>query len=108
MAIRTHIKVLKRGLDTRLIWGLVTLCVLLLCAYAYFLGSSVVNVVVREEVELSIAKLNSNIGDLEFKYLQARDAISASAAQSMGLTSVERTFYSTRPGISVNTAHNNR
>ena len=106
--VRTHITALKFDLDRRLIWGLASLCLLFLCAYGYFLGSSVINVVVREEVELSIAKLNSNIGDLEFQYLEARNAISASAAHNLGLTAVEHTFYSTRPAISVNTAHTNR
>jgi hypothetical protein len=81
------------GVEKQIFWALGFAIIMSLASYGYFVGKSIINVVVREEVELSIAEINSHLSDLEFQYLAKKDTITLSFAQSNGFGLVsKRTF----------------
>ncbi|MBL7045811.1 MAG: hypothetical protein ISR99_02170 [Parcubacteria group bacterium] len=81
--IKVRIKALKQ-VKKKTFWTLVGLVVFLMGAYSYFLGKSIVNVVVREEVEQEIALVNSAISELEFAYLEKKDTVNRALASELG------------------------
>lgn len=58
--------------------------------YIYFLGSAVVHAVVRREVQTDLARINSEIADLEVDYLNRKNDATSELAYTMGLTRVDQ------------------
>ncbi|OGG55118.1 hypothetical protein A3D62_00720 [Candidatus Kaiserbacteria bacterium RIFCSPHIGHO2_02_FULL_49_11] len=81
---RTVSHKLYYGIEKQLSVALIVACLSLFSLYVYFVGKSIVNVVVREEIELGIAKINSHLSDLEREYLAAKDGINLNLAYSYG------------------------
>ena len=67
--------------------------------YVYFVASAVVHAVVRKDVQDDIARVHSEIAELEVVYLQHKDAITLGRANSLGFVTIadkvfiERTRY---------------
>jgi len=81
------------GIERQLILIFLVFFVALLCLYVYFVGKSIVNVVVREEVELQIAEVNSGLSELEFDYIIKKDTINMAFAGERGFKSISnKTF----------------
>lgn len=81
------------GIERRLCLGFFALAFVLLALYGYFVGKSIINVVVREEVEIHIAEVNSRISDLESSYIAKKNAINLDFAYAQGFKAVgEKTF----------------
>lgn len=70
--------------------------ILLACLYVYFLSASILNVVMREEIEQDIVALSSTIGELEFEYLSLKQTIDLSRAHAMGLEQLPQKRFVTR------------
>lgn len=77
--------------------------------YIYLVSKSVVNVVVRKEVEQQIAEVNSQIGKLELSYLEKKQSITLARARTLGFREVaEKTYvnggslFTTRRALSSN------
>lgn len=87
--IRVKAHIVKQT-EKRVFWGLVGLCIVLMGAYGYFLGKSIVNVVVREEMEIEIATVNSAISELEFTYLEKKDTVNRALASQLGYVFVSQ------------------
>ena len=56
--------------------------------YGYFVSSSIVNVLVRKEVEQKITDVNSRLGTLETEYLVLKNNITIEYAYSNGFVDV--------------------
>lgn len=67
--------------------------------YSYFLVSSIVNVIVREETEHHIAALGSELGDIEYAYIKRQDTIDMALARSLGFRDIESKQFVTRRGV---------
>jgi hypothetical protein len=64
--------------------------------YAYFVGKSIINIVVREEVELSAAEISSHLSELESEYLAKKDAIDFLFAKTQGFSLVAKRSFVNR------------
>ncbi len=66
--------------------------------YVYFLSASIVNVVMRQEIDLEIRAVNASLADLESRYIVARGAITEASAQERGfLKGASKTYVSKNP-----------
>jgi len=72
-----------------LFWAALSLVLMLVSLYVYFIGSSIVNVLVRKEINQEIAATNSRISDLESQYLAQQNAINLAYARSLGFEDIE-------------------
>jgi len=79
---------------------LVSVAVFLFGLYIFFVSSSIVNVLVREEIELEIAQLHSQIGEIESTYIVQKDAISLDLAYSLGFIDATSKIFITRKTLS--------
>ncbi|MFC1730668.1 hypothetical protein ACFL6I_10075 [candidate division KSB1 bacterium] len=81
------------GIERQLCIGFMVLLIALSSFYVYFVGKSIVNVVVREEVELQIAEVNSGLSELELNYITKKDIINMTFASERGFKSISnKTF----------------
>ncbi|MBI2617863.1 hypothetical protein HYW58_00170 [Candidatus Kaiserbacteria bacterium] len=76
--------------------GVVMLCAALVSLYIYFVGKSIVNVVVREETELRIGEVNSLLSELEREYLTKKDAMSMKFAEEKGYYPISHKLFVNR------------
>jgi len=83
--------------NTKLI--ITALLVLVLCLsvlYGVFVRETVVNVVEREETEALIAELVSEIGELEFEYIEEKNTINIDLAYELGFRDISNASYRSR------------
>ncbi|NQV93059.1 hypothetical protein HQ403_01000 [Candidatus Kaiserbacteria bacterium] len=84
------------GIERRLCLGFMIFSVALLGLYIYFVGKSIVNVVVREEVEFKIADINSKLSELELSYIMKKDSVNMIFAGERGFTSIAQKSFINR------------
>lgn len=77
-------------LNKKIFWSLLALLVVLFGLYGYFISKSIVNVLVREEVEQNIVATNSEISSLEFAFLEQKNTISLNFAYERGWKDINR------------------
>lgn len=73
---------------------LITLSIL----YAYFVGSSVFNIIERKEASQGATELATIIADSEREYFDMAKGITSLAGESIGLSPVQSVGYVYRPG----------
>ena len=73
--------------EQRLFFGAVSVLFILFALYIYFISASVVHVIARKEVDREIAHVASAIGDLEFAYITAKQAIAPERLAKYGFLS---------------------
>lgn len=61
---------------------------LLLGSYGYFVSKSIVNVIIREEIEQDLAKANSHLSILESGYIEKKNAINLELAYELGFENI--------------------
>jgi len=61
--------------------------------YIYFVTSSVVQVVIRSELEQRIVETTAKTNKLEAEYMEAQNTISADIASRYGYVPIERKLY---------------
>jgi hypothetical protein len=83
-----------------------TFLIVLICAYLYFVASSVLNVIARQEALTQQDTLRGSIGILENQYFALTQTITPQAGFAMGLQTIEKPSYVSRPGA-VGEANNN-
>ncbi len=76
---------------------LVTLAVFA-CAYIYFVGATILNVIAREEALTKMASLTSVVSSLEREYFSASQGLGPDDGARLGLFPVSNTVYIHRPG----------
>ena len=83
-------------------FGAVTMLSLVFLLYVYFVISSVVHVVIRQELAQEAVALNSYVSQLEAEYIDAQHAISEEIASQSGYTKVtEKVFIDKTPATLV-------
>ena len=83
-------KVIK---EQRYLYVLIGTVFVLLCMYMYFVSATIMHVVVRKEVSQSISQLNSDVAQLETKYIAAQHAISADIASQKGFVATAEKIF---------------
>ena len=84
------------GIERRIWIGSVLVFMSLLVLYVYFVGRSIVNVVVREEIEIQIAEVNSELSELEFEYIVKKDSINMLFANEQGFEAISKKTFVNR------------
>lgn len=68
-------------------------CIAVLSTYMYFVSVSVVNVVMRKEVDAEMAQLNSSISQLESRYIEMQHAVSSDFASLQGFVVADKKIF---------------
>jgi hypothetical protein len=72
-----------------------TFCVLAFVLYIYFIAMSVVQVVLREELLVSIQDAETRVSELEAQYFERSNKISREMADEYGLVAISEPTYIT-------------
>jgi len=70
----------------------------LTCAYVYFVGSTILNVIAREEALAQSVDLATAVSKLEREYFSLSQGIRPEDGVRLGLSPVSKTMYVHRPG----------
>ncbi len=66
--------------------------------YIYFLSVSVLNVVIRQEIDTEIRDTHTKLSELESRYISAKTKVTEDAAAARGFTkTTEKTFVVKKP-----------
>lgn len=86
-------------LERRVFFLEIFILALLFGAYAYFVSASIVHVIVRKEIDRSIAEVGSDISRLESAFIQAKDVVTLEYAVLHGFTveDPEKHYIATKP-----------
>lgn len=95
-----------RTAECKLFWLFSTLIVIFIGLYIYFVSSSIVNVVLREEIEVEVQEAHTRLSELETHYLSLKDGIDYELALSIGFTNVTDKQFVTRKTLSVGSITN--
>ena len=99
---------------TKLTIGKRILSVLVLCVvislglYVYFVSTSIINILVRKEIENKITAVSSRMSDLEAEYLVRKNEITLEYAYTQGFANVTSKQFAVRVGTEVNELTFNR
>ncbi len=74
--------------EKRAFTALIAIVFILLGFYGYFISKSIVNVIVREEVNNDIVAVSSAISELEFEYIAHKNTINKEYAKAAGFTNI--------------------
>ena len=86
-------------LERRVFWIFIGTIILLLGLYSYFVSKSIVNVIIREEIEQDLARVNSHISSLEYDYLKKKNHINLKLAYELGFEDVRSKEFVTRKSL---------
>ncbi|MBL7045091.1 MAG: hypothetical protein ISR98_00615 [Parcubacteria group bacterium] len=79
--------------EKRALTALVVLVFILLGFYGYFISKSIVNVIVREEINNDVVAVSSAISELEFEYIAHKNTINKEYAKAVGFKNIStKTF----------------
>lgn len=81
------------GDESRLFYVASFLCFVVVSSYMYFVCLSVVNVVMRQEVDGEIRELTTAVGELEAQYIEKQHAVSGNIATAKGFITAERKIF---------------
>jgi len=71
-------------------------CVLFVALYGYFVSTSIINVLVRKEIERDTAVISSQVSELETRYLSLKNEITLTYASNNGFYAVEEKYFAVR------------
>jgi len=74
-------------------WSMTFVVFVLLGLYLYFVSTSVINVLMREEYAASISKLHSEISIIETQYVNQRVSINMALAEELGFHEVKNSHF---------------
>lgn len=92
--------------ESRLFYGALCLCLLVVCAYMYFVSMSVVHVVMRKEVDTEIALLSTKISKLEETYIEKQHHLSTAIAEHRGFVIAEEKIFVDKSGVTLVLSNN--
>ncbi len=70
--------------------------------YGFLVSSSIVNVVVRKEIEQEISRSYSRMSEIESEYLLLTNAITPSLAHELGFSDIQNKVFVTRTSVTRN------
>lgn len=80
-------------IDRVLLTVQVVLFLVALVSYGYFISASVVQIVLRQELMVSIQEAETNVSKLEATYFENVNKLSRDTAEQYGLVAIEPTAY---------------
>jgi len=91
MISRSH----KSLYEQERVWffGALSLVLVSVICYMYFLSASVVHVVMRKEVDKEIASLSSAVGSLEASYIEIQHSVSKDIASMRGFKQTDEKIF---------------
>lgn len=92
MKKRTHTRTAYEE-ESRLFYVALSAFVMVAGAYMYFVSASVVNVVMRMEVDGDIRELTTKVGELEAAYIEKQHAVSSDIAALKGFVMAEKKIF---------------
>ena len=92
---KTTVCVLKR----RAFWTFISVLILLLGLYGYFVSKSIINIIIREEIEQDLARAGANISNLEYDYILKKDTINLELAYELGFEDAGSKKFVTRKSL---------
>ena len=79
--------------ESRLFYGALFCLVSVFFAYIYFVGMSVVHVVMRKEVDTQIASLGTSVAELEEQYIDMQHRVSSDIASLQGFVVTDEKIF---------------
>lgn len=79
--------------ESRLFYIALSLLVATIALYMYFVSVSVLNVVMRKEVDTHIAEASTVIGELESSYIEMQHAVSSDIATHRGFVISDKKIF---------------
>lgn len=80
----------------RLFWILMMVSVLSLLAYIYAIHATARNIATRQNLERQMAKISTNLGSLEFSYIELKNSVTLELAYQHGFREVKSPLYVSR------------
>lgn len=94
---RTPITTTQR--QKRIFWAILFVIMSLFATYGYFVSKSITNVLLREEIEQQIVQAHSDIGELEFVYLERKNMVNLSYAYNAGFVDISDKEFVARKSV---------
>lgn len=91
--MRTYKKTKVYRGESRFFYAIVMVLVAASVAYAYFLSASVVNVVMRKNIDAQIAVASTKMSDLESNYIELQHSLSADIATQKGFIPTSKKLF---------------
>lgn len=88
--------------EKRAFAALVFIIFALIGFYGYFISKSIVNVIVREEIGKDAIAINSEISELESRYIALKDVINIEFAKQAGFENLSNKHFVTRKSFAKN------
>ncbi len=79
--------------EKTIFWSLFFISILLLSSYGFLVVKSITNGIHKDAMQKKMISLNSNVNSLEFEYLNMKNDITLSFAESHGFIAVTNTNY---------------
>ncbi len=89
------------NIERKVFWSFLILVILFASLYMYFISASIVNVVLRKEIEGDIITTHSEVGELESRYLGLENNITMDRAFAMGFVKLADKKFVTRASQSL-------
>ncbi len=86
-------KIMQLNREKNIFWTLIGILLFCLCFYMYSIDTTVHNGVLYQELQSKISKLSLSVGDSEFQYINAQNAVTLPLAYSMGFKDVSQKTY---------------
>lgn len=96
---RKVVNITTIALQKRIFWSIIVVILFLFSLYGYFVSKSIINVLLREEVEQEILATNSNISEFEFAYLNKKDTVNLSFAYAQGFKDIRSKEFVARKSV---------
>lgn len=84
---------------SRIFWSLIIFILILVGLYSYFVSKSIVNIIVRKDIEQELLAVGSRLSSLEFEYLSKKEAINLDLAYTLGFSDVKDKNFVTRKSL---------
>ena len=86
-------------LERRAFWIFVIVIIALMGLYGYFVSKSIINVIIREEIEQDLARVNAHISSLEYDYIEKKNNINLELAYELGFEDTSSKKFVTRKSL---------
>ncbi len=106
--MRTKVKQLNNNFEKEMFWGLLSILVVVSFLYAYFVNSTILNIVERKNTSNQITLLSSNVSELESEYFALSNKIDLPYIYSLGFKDASpHTKYASRKALTKRLSFNN-
>lgn len=86
-------KVLQLNREKTIFWALLSILVLFVGFYVYFVRTTISNGVALEKLESEASSLSMSLGTKEFEYISKRNSVTLAMAHSLGFRDSQNKTY---------------